>query len=291
VHITRDGGGAWTEITPPGMPKYGTVEEIALSAHAPGRAYLAVQAYRMDDFRPHLWRTDDYGRTWTKLTDGANGIPADHPLRSVAEDPKVPSLLYAGTEYGLFVSFDGGKAWQRMPGRLPVTPIADLEARHDDLVISTQGRSLWIVDDLAPLRELSASIVASAAHLFTPSNVTRAQRGGESFDPIPEVPDMADNGAAIHVWLGAAATAPISLDIVDAQKRVVQHFSSDSAEARRAQSTRLPSSRGLHRIVWDITYPGPMRVEGVVTWGYLGGVKAPPGDYEAVLSEIGRAHV
>ncbi|MFN5201616.1 MAG: WD40/YVTN/BNR-like repeat-containing protein, partial [Gemmatimonas sp.] len=287
VHITRDGGSSWNDITPPGMPQYGTVEEIALSAHRPGRAYVAVQAYRLDDFRPYLWRTDDYGRSWTRLTTGTNGIPADYPLRSVAEDPKVASLLYAGTEYGLFVSFDGGGAWQPMPGRLPITPIADLEARHDDLVISTQGRALWIIDDLAPLRELSASIVASAAHLFTPSDFVRAQRGGDSFDPVPEVPDAADRGAAIHLWLGREATAPVTLDIVDATQRVVQRFSSDSAAARAAQTARLPVRRGLHRVVWDITYPGPQRVEGVVTWGYLGGVKAPPGRYEAVLTANG----
>ncbi|MFN5599146.1 MAG: WD40/YVTN/BNR-like repeat-containing protein [Gemmatimonas sp.] len=287
LHITRNGGSSWTEITPPGMPRFGTVEEIALSSHQPGRAYVAVQAYRLDDFTPYLWRTDDYGRSWTRLTDGTNGIPADHPLRSVAEDPKRANLLYAGTEYGLFVSFDGGKGWQRMPGRLPITPIADLEARHDDLVISTQGRALWIVDDLAPLRELSPAIVASSAHLFTPTDVVRAQRGGESFDPTPEVPDPADNGASIHLWLGANATAPVTLEIVDTQRRTVQRYSSDSAAARMAQTRRLPTTRGLHRVVWDITYPGPMRVEGVVTWGYLGGVKAPPGDYEAVLTANG----
>jgi hypothetical protein len=174
-----------------------------------------------------------------------------------------------------------------MPGRLPITPIADLEARHDDLVISTQGRALWIIDDLAPLRELSASIVASAAHLFTPSDFVRAQRGGDSFDPVPEVPDAADRGAAIHLWLGREATAPVTLDIVDAAQRIVQRFSSDSAAARAAQTARLPVRRGLHRVVWDITYPGPQRVEGVVTWGYLGGVKAPPGRYEAVLTANG----
>ena len=287
LHITRNGGTSWTEITPLGTPTFGTVEEIALSAHQPGRAYVAVQAYRLDDFRPYLFRTDDYGRTWTRLTDGANGIPADHPLRSVAEDPRNANLLYAGTEYGLFVSVDGGKAWQRMPGRLPITPIADLEARDDDLVISTQGRSLWIIDDLGPLRELSSQIVASAAHLFTPSPVVRAQRGVDAFDPLPELPDQPDNGAAIHLWLGADATAPVTLEIVDAQKRVVRRFSSDSAAARAAQTPKLATTRGLHRIVWDLAYPGPDRLDGVVTWGYTGGVKAPPGEYEAALTANG----
>lgn len=283
LHVTRDGGTSWTEITPPGTPRYGTVEEIALSAHQPGRAYLAVQAYRMDDFRPYLFRTDDYGRTWTRLTDGANGIPADHPLRSVAEDPRNANLLYAGTEYGLFVSLDAGATWQRMPGRLPITPIADLEARDDDLVISTQGRSLWMIDDLSPLRELSKAVVDAPAHLVTPRDVIRAQRGVDAFDPIPELADQPDNGAALHVWLGRDATAPVIVEIRDAQQRVVQRLTSDSAASRTAQTRRLPSSRGLHRVVWDLTYPGPKRVDGVVTWGYLGGVKAPPGRYEVTL--------
>ncbi len=287
VHITRDAGATWTEITPPGMPRFGTVEEIALSAHQPGRAYVAVQAFRLDDFRPYLFRTDDYGRTWTRLTDGSNGIPADHPLRAVAEDPKVPTLLYAGTEYGLYVSFDGGRGWQRMPGRLPITPIMDLEARNDDLVMSTQGRSLWIIDDLAALREFSAPVLASAAHLFTPSNAVRVQRGVSPFDPIPELPDQPDAGASLHYWLGSADSAAITLEIKDAQGRTVRRFTSDSTAARSARLARLPNARGLHRVVWDLTYPGPDQVDGVVVWGYVGGVKAPPGQYEAVLTANG----
>jgi photosystem II stability/assembly factor-like uncharacterized protein len=287
VHITRDGGASWTEVTPPGMPRHGTVEEIVLSAHQPGRAYVAVQAFRLDDFRPYLFRTDDHGRTWTRLTDGSNGIPVDHPLRAVAEDPRVPTLLYAGTEYGLYVSFDGGRGWQRVPGRLPITPIMDLEARDDDLVMSTQGRSLWILDDLSPLRELSASVIASGAHLVTPQPAVRAQRGVSPYDPLPELPDQPDNGAALHYWLGADATEPVTLELVDANGRTVRRFSSDSAAARAARLPRLPHTRGLHRVVWDLTYPGPDAVAGVVVWGYVGGVKAPPGDYEAVLTANG----
>jgi photosystem II stability/assembly factor-like uncharacterized protein len=287
VHITRDAGATWTEITPPGMPRFGTVEEIALSAHQPGRAYVAVQAFRLDDFRPYLFRTDDYGRTWTRLADGTNGIPADHPLRAVAEDPKVPTLLYAGTEYGLYVSFDGGRGWQRMPGRLPITPIMDLEARDDDLVMSTQGRSLWIIDDLAALREFSAPVLASAAHLFTPSDAVRVQRGVSPFDPIPELPDQPDGGASLHYWLDRSDTTAVTLEIRDAQGRTVRRFTSDSAASRTAQLPRLLNARGLHRVVWDLTYPGPERIDGVVVWGYVDGVKAPPGQYEAVLTANG----
>ena len=287
VHLTRDGGTSWTEVTPPGMPKFGTVEEIALSAHSPSRAYVAVQALRLDDFRPYIFRTDDYGRTWTRLADGTNGIPADFPVRSFAEDPRVPTLLYAGTEYGLYVSIDGGRAWQRFPKNLPITPIADLEARDDDLVMSTQGRSIWIVDDVSPLRELSSQVIAAVAHLFTPRDAVRAQRGVDPFDPQVGTPDQPDNGAVLHYWLGQEATAGVTLEIVDAQRRTVRRLTSDSAASRKARTPKLAVARGLQRVAWDLTYTGPQVIDSVVLWGYNGGVKAPPGDYEAVLTANG----
>ena len=282
VHVTRDAGRTWTEVTPPGMPTFGTVEEIVVSAHAPNRVYVAAQAYRMDDFKPYAWRSDDGGRTWVKLTENA-GIPADHPIRSFAEDPKAPSLLYAGTEYGLYVSFDAGKSWQRFPSKLPITPIADLDAREDDLVMSTQGRSVWIVDDISPLRELSAGVTAAAAHLFTPAPAVRVQKGTDPFDPMPGLPDQPDNGAILHYWLGAAASAPVTLEIRDAQQRVVRRLTSDSTVSKAQRKMRLPVARGMHRVTWDLTYPGPQAVDGQVLWGYTGGVKAPPGTYEATL--------
>ncbi|MCE2803042.1 MAG: glycosyl hydrolase [Gemmatimonadota bacterium] len=286
VHVTRDGGTTWTEVTPPGMPRFGTVEEIVVSAHAPNRVYVAAQAYRLDDFRPYLWRSDDGGRTWMRLTENA-GIPADHPVRSFAEDPKVPTVLYAGTEYGLYVSFDGGRGWQRFPQRLPITPIADLEARDDDLVLSTQGRSLWIIDDLSALRELSGAVTASAAHLVTPAPAVRAQKGVDPFDPQPGLPDQPANGAVLHYWLGQGATGPVTLEIRDALRRTVRLLTSDSVASKQGRTMRLPVTRGLHRIIWDLTYPGPRTVEGQVTWGYMGGVKAPPGTYEAILTANG----
>jgi photosystem II stability/assembly factor-like uncharacterized protein len=286
VHVTRDGGNAWREVTPPGMPRFGTVEEIIVSPHNPNRVYVAAQAFRLDDFRPYIWRSDDGGRTWISLTDNA-GIPADHPIRSFAEDPKVPTLLYAGTEYGLYVSFDGGRGWQRFPRRLPVTPIADLEAREDDLVLSTQGRSLWIIDDVSPLRELSAAVTASAAHLFTPAPAVRAQKGVDPFDPQPGLADQPANGAVIHYWLGQAASGPVTLEIRDATQRTVRLLTSDSTVSQTARTTRLPTGRGLHRVVWDLTYPGPRAIDGQVVWGYLGGIKAPPGTYEAILTANG----
>lgn len=285
VHVTRDGGQSWTDVTPPGTPRFGTVEEIVLSAHASDRAYVAVQAFRLDDFRPYLFRTDDLGRTWRRIGDGADGLPADHPVRAFAEDPQVPDLLYAGTEYGLYVSLDAGRRWQRMPGRLPITPVVDLEAREDDLVLSTQGRSLWIVDDLSPLRALArGGVVTAEARLLPPAVALRVQRGVAPFDPPPELADQPDNGAVLHYWLRDSASSVVTLELRDAQGRVARRLTSDTAAARAAGLRPLPTARGLHRVSWDLTYPGPSRLDGTVVWGYTGGVKAPPGEYVVELT-------
>lgn len=287
VHVTRDGGTSWREVTPPGMPRFGTVEEIVVSAHAANRVYVAVQAYRLDDFRPYVFRSDDGGRTWTRIADGTNGIPADHPVRSFGEDPVVADLLYAGTEYGLFVSIDAGRRWHRMPGRLPITPIADLEVRQDDLVMATQGRSIWIVDDLSALRQLDANVTAAAAHLFRPADAPRVQRGVDPFDPPPTLPDQPGTGAALHYWLGRDATEPVTLEIRDARGQRIRTLTSDSAASRKAQTPPLATKRGLHRVLWDFTAPGPTPLDSAVIWGFLGGVPVPPGEYTVALAANG----
>ncbi|MEY4608605.1 MAG: hypothetical protein RL625_822, partial [Gemmatimonadota bacterium] len=173
------------------------------------------------------------------------------------------------------------------PRQLPITPIADLEARDDDLVLSTQGRSLWVVDDVSPLRELSATVTASAAHLFAPAPAVRAQKGMDPFDPQPGLPDQPSNGAVLHYWLGNASAGPVTLEIRDAARRTVRVLTSDSAAARTARTPRLAMTRGLHRVVWDLTYAGPRAIEGQVVWGYVGGIKAPPGSYELLLTANG----
>jgi photosystem II stability/assembly factor-like uncharacterized protein len=266
VHLSRDDGATWNEITPAGMPRWATVNRIEVSPHRAGRAFLAVQRYRMGDPRPYVFRTDDFGESWTLLTDGANGIPADHWVRVVREDDTRQGLLYAGTEFGVFVSFDDGRRWQRLQENLPASPVTDMKVHRGDLVLSTQGRSFWILDDLTPLRELAAEPLADdrPVRLFTPRDAAR----GFSAPPLQEVdlirPDDLPDGALVHYTVSGEVTG-LELEILDAEDRVVTSW-----RAGAGGGGSLSDTPGLHRRVWPLRYAE-------------GGVKAPPGTYRARL--------
>ena len=154
VYVTRDDGKTWTNVTPKDMPPGGRIQNIEPSPLRPGTAYFAAYRYLLGDFAPYIYRTDDFGKTWTKLTDGKNGIAADEPTRVVREDPARAGLLYAGTEFGMYISFDNGAHWQPFQLNLPATPITDIKLAHNDLILSTQGRSFWILDNLSPLHQI-----------------------------------------------------------------------------------------------------------------------------------------
>jgi len=301
VHITRDDGASWEEITPPDMPRYGTVNRIDVSPHAPGRAFMAVHRYRENDWRPYVFRTDDYGRSWHLLTDGANGIPADHWVRVVREDEAVQGLLYAGTEFGIFVSFDDGARWQPLRMNLPATPITDMRVHRGDLVVATQGRSFWVLDDLTPLRELAlelgeepasrrGSVTAASAsgsapsgspRLFTPRDAAR----GRAALPLSEMdlnqPDPLPDGVLLSYAL-ARGVEDLALEVQDAQGRVVARWQAPrpgGAQDTGTGSTQagaggrpLPSQPGSHRVPWGLRYLEK------------GGVKAPPGVYTARMT-------
>jgi photosystem II stability/assembly factor-like uncharacterized protein len=264
IHVTRDGGRTWKNVTPRDLPPGGRVQNIEPSPHRRGSAYVAVLRYLLGDFRPYIYRTDDYGQTWTRLTTGANGIPADQPTRVVREDPARPGLLYAGTEFGMFVSFDNGARWQPFQLNLPVTPVTDMKVAHGDLVVSTQGRAFWILDDLSPLHELADSVAAAPAHLFRPRTAVRMRYAGgfgaaEGPRSVPGAPEYIPPGAVIDYHLGAGA-GPVTLDVLDASGRVLRSFASDSAAPRtpeQAGAARLPAGPGMHRFVWDLALPGP----------------------------------
>jgi len=267
-------------VTPGDLPEFSTVNMIDLSAHGPGRAHVAVYRYRMQDNTPYMWRTDDYGASWTRLS--GNGIEPGHFVRVVREDPVREGLLYAGTEFGLYVSFDGGDNWQRFQQNLPITPITDMQVHEGDLVIGTQGRSFWILDDVSPLRTMSQETLAADVHLYVPRDAVRAQ-------------GVFPNGASIHFALGEGMEETINLEIADAGGEVVRVYSSnpgswdDEAKAAIGRAStwspdRLQTSAGLNRMVWNLQGEGPDLVQGARIWGFTGRVPAVPGRYEVRLT-------
>jgi photosystem II stability/assembly factor-like uncharacterized protein len=297
VHISDDGGANWRDITPPGMPEWGTVNAIELSAHDPGRAFIAVHKYRLDDFRPYIFRTDDFGATWKLLTDGSNGIPSDHFVRVVREDPERKGLLYAGTEFGMYVSFDDGATWRSLQLNLPVTPITDLAVKRGDLAVATQGRSFWILDDLTVLRQLADDSSPTMPHLFTPRTVVRwvDGSGGGGRGAVGQNPPF---GAVVHYVLPAGLDEEdadeVKLEFLDADGEVLRSFSSQEPEKRApspwrrffpemAEPPLLDVRAGANRFVWNLALPDAGLVDDAVLWGWPGGPTVPPGSYQVRL--------
>ncbi|MDP2497507.1 MAG: hypothetical protein Q8W44_05870 [Candidatus Palauibacterales bacterium] len=294
VWLTRDGGGMgnWTEITPSGLPQWSTVNMIEVSPHDAGTAYIAVYRYRQDDFAPYIYRTDDYGESWTRIADGTRGIDAEHPTRVVREDPEREGMLYAGSEYGMYVSFDDGAHWQELQMNLPETPITDLQVHRNDLVVATQGRSFWILDNLSPLRQVNDRVAQSDAHFYEPQDAIRwieiASPGNGSTGPNQE-PELPPYGAVFDYYLAEDASddSPVRLEVVDDEGNVVVEYSSANEEAgggffSTAAERSMPGEAGHHRITWEMQYPGVTeRPDDVRLWGSTGGFPAPPGSYSA----------
>ncbi len=298
VHISSDGGASWSDITPVDMPEWGTVNAIELSAHDAGRAFLAVQRYRQDDFTPYIFRTDDFGKSWSMLSNGSNGIPADHFVRVVREDPEREGLLYAGTEFGLYVSFNDGTKWQPLQLNLPVTPITDLAVKRGDLVVATQGRSFWILDDLTVLHQLTEDAAEADFHLFTPRTVVRwvDQSGGGGRGAVGQNPPF---GATIHYVLpngmGEKDADEVTLEILDASGEVLRSLSSKTPEKVAPSPWRqmfpelfepllLKVRAGANRYVWNLALPDAGLVDDAVVWGSPGGPTVPPGSYQARMT-------
>ncbi|HUX68172.1 MAG TPA: hypothetical protein VMV31_11855 [Terriglobales bacterium] len=294
IYVTRDNGKSWKNVTPAGLPPGGRVQNIEPSPERAATAYAAIYRYLLGDFRPYLYRTDDFGAHWTLLTNGHNGIAADEPTRVVREDPVRPGLLYAGTEFGMYASFDNGGHWQSLQLNLPVTPVTDIKLAHGDLILSTQGRSDWILDDLGPLRQLTPAVAAAPDYLYAPPTAVRSGgRGGFGFGraPGPEYPAM---GATIGYYLQRAPQGDLQLEILDAQGRVVRTITSAAPPAgraggggfyRRRAPARLAKSAGMHRFTWDLRYPGPW--ESAAQPQGPNGPMAVPGHYQVRLSADG----
>lgn len=286
VQVTRDGGKTWKNVTPKGLPSMGRVQTIDDSPHRKGSAFVAYYRTLLGEFRPYIYRTEDYGATWTLLTDGKNGIPADYPTRAVREDPGRENLLYAGTEFGMFVSFDGGKNWQRFQLNLPVTPVTDIKVFRGDLVLSTMGRGFWILDNVAALHQLAA-VKAAPAALLSPRTAIRAR-----YDVLtgPADPQFIAPGAIIDYVLAANAEAPLKLEILDAAGAVIRTFEGGPApgtettqgmrapQRRAAGDARLATRAGAQRFIWDF------RHEGIPGFRGLQGPLVAPGDFKVRLS-------
>ena len=299
-HITRDNGKTWTNITPKDLPEGGRVQWIEASPHRRGSAYYAVYRYLLGDYHPYLYRTDDYGQSWTLLTPGTNGIPADWPTRVVREDPSREGLLYAGTEFGMFISFDNGARWQPFRLNMPHVPITDIKVHQMDLVVSTQGRAMWILDNISALHELGPQTSTSAAKVFAPRDGYRTRVSPETLAPM------------VEYYLPAVPAGPVTIEIVDARGAAVNRYSSDGGGAGAGRAgrggrggggagrggrgaaanvdpammagrvpgtepvfiARVTKNRGLNRFVWDVRH--------------LNGLPPAPGAYRAKVTIDGQ---
>lgn len=271
IHITRDAGKTWQNITPANMPSEGTVNKIELSAHADGRALVAVYKYRDGDFKPYIFLTDDFGSNWKLLTTGSNGIPSNHFVRGVAEDTKVKGLIYAGTEYGMYVSFDNGDSWQSLQLNLPNVPITDIETVENDLAISTQGRSFWILDDLSPLQQTSSS-KGKNAFLYEMQDAYRTNIGGKD--------------AIVNFYLNKIDTSALNeLTILDSENKIAKKWSTKAD--KDSNEIELELKDGFNQVKWSLTYTSPKMVKNFVAMDFSSGrepgPKAAPGKYKVVL--------
>jgi len=292
LHVTRDGGKNWANITPKEMPEWGTVSLIELSPFADGTAYVAVDRHRLDDLKPYIFKTTDFGKTWTTL---GKGIPEGSFVRAVREDPKKKGLLYAGTETGVYISYNDGANWEKFQLNLPTTPVHDLVVKGDELVLATHGRAFWILSDLAPVRQETGEITKQDFHLYTPSTVLRTQaRSGKETPYTGENPPI---GAAFYYWV-KSVPKEMSLEIVDSQGKAVRHITSketgDLEEPQDPDDEKpkqlLEPKAGLNKFVWDLRRDPIKRMPNYYLFGYQDGTtlpKAIPGKYELRMTVDG----
>ncbi|MDE2196316.1 MAG: hypothetical protein KGJ56_03925, partial [Gammaproteobacteria bacterium] len=311
IRLTTDGGRHWRNVTPAGLPLWGRVNQIDASATDPATAYAAVDAHRQDDRSAYIYRTHDYGRTWTKIT---RGIPAGQYVYVVRQDPKQPRLLYAGTNAGVYVSADDGDHWQPLQLNLPSARVRDMTVHGDDLVIATQGRALWVLDDVTPLRQMNAALLRSRAFLYKPAVAVRVRNNNNKDTPLP--PEIAagrnpPTGAVIDYWLGSQVQGPVTLAIYNGTGGLVRQYSSDAApapletqqyfaDAWLVPPAALPATPGAQRFVWDLRYPRPRAIKyGYSIAALYGegtpivpeGPLVPPGHYTVKLTAGGNTYI
>lgn len=287
VHITRDGGKNWANVTPK-IDKGGRVDCIEPSPHRAGKAYVAILRYQLGDWKPYLLKTVDFGATWTLIT---NGIPSDQPTRVIREDPTKEGVLYAGTEFGLFISYDDGANWSSFQQNLPATPITDMKVFRNDLILSTMGRGFYILDNVTPLYSLAA-IKTQSAHLFKPVDAYRFRYSYNGDGKYPQYPDP---GVTIDYYLKDKPDTDVTLEILDSQGTVISSFTS-AAKPKADKGTTdmatgffskggkpgLPKNVGINRFRWDMTHTGAWSADA--RRSFSNGPMAAPGTYTAKLT-------
>lgn len=293
VHVTRDGGSNWKDVTPKDMPAWSRIDLIDPSPFDAGTAYLAADRSRWDDFHPYLYKTTNYGETWTKITDG---LPDSVFAHAVREDTVHKGLLFAGTETGIWVSFDDGAHWQSLQLNLPTVPVHDLMVHGNDLIVATHGRAFWILDDITPLRQLTSEIASEGVHLFKPETAYRFRGEGFHLPGGVAAGENPPSGAIIDYTLKTASKDPITLEILDSKGKVIRKYSSKAKNGEAPSgfaalfggASNLPAKPGLNRFEWNLRYEAPTRVPGAVAWGgFEMGPLAVPGMYQAKLTVDG----
>jgi len=285
LHITRDGGKEWKKITPP-LPEWSMFNSVEFDPFVKGGIYVAATRYKLGDYQPYLYKSKDYGATWTKITDG---IDAGHFTRVLRADPKRAGLLYAGTESGMYISFDDGSSWKPFQLNLPIVPITDLTLKNDNLIAATQGRSFWLIDDLTPLHQLNDNVAKSDVHLYKPMPSYRMGSGWGWGRPSKTEGKNHPGGVMIHYYVKDTAKIAAALEIMDKDGKLIKKYS--TKPDRKAKEEQLPKLKpGMNRYVWNMRYPDAEGFDGLILWaGGLTGPRAMPGTYKAKLTVNGKS--
>ena len=288
VHITKDGGKKWDKLFVAGMPEWTLINSIEFDPFVKGGAYIAATSYKSGDAHPYLFKTKDYGKTWTKITDG---IDPTHFTRVVRSDLKRPGLLYAGTEFGMYISFDDGASWKPFQLNLPIVPINDLTIKNDNLIAATQGRSFWLIDDLTPLHQLNESTTTSEVHLYKPMPSYRMNGGQASQKGQPKTEGVNHpNGVMIHYFVKDTAKVVASIEILESSGKLIKKFATKPDKKAKEKEEELKIKPGMNRHVWNMRYADAEGFDGIIMWAAsLTGPKAMPGMYKARLTVNGKS--
>jgi photosystem II stability/assembly factor-like uncharacterized protein len=273
IHVSRDGGQNWENVTPPNMPEWMMINSIEADPFNDGGLYVAGTLYKTGDFRPYLYKTKDYGKTWTKMV---KGIGEEHFTRVIRADPVKQGILYAGTENGVYVSFNDGAEWQPLQLNLPIVPITDMAVKNNNLIAATQGRSIWMIDDLTPLHQLNPSIAKKQVHLYQPMDTYRMM--GSQNKEVKNAGVNHPGGVMVHFYLAEEpdSNETVSLSFHHQNGDLIRTFSTDAKEKKE----KLEVKKGANRFVWNTRYPDAKDFEGMVLWwASLAGPRVVPGAY------------